>query len=509
MTDAIRLSVIAGVTVCATLGWSVAGYPGAATGLMLGFALLVVPWRRLPLWSWAGLYLHRNRPIELTEPLAVANDRSGGGVRYQDGVAVVAVQVLGKLYQPTYFTGSTATETVNTLEIGELIPAMRQSLGLTIESITVLSAGARRRPTGDYPRVYDTLIGTPPYAGKREMWLVIRIRALDNGDALQWRSTIGTAALAAAQRIAMMLRRKGIRARTATATDIVELERRLGSTALESHNRRWHSIRSDAGWQTAYAYRPADITTDNLAQAWSFRADGIVQNVTIFPDGTASALVTVRTPQPPTAPPAVMLQPLPGEQAQALQASLCCPRPELRALGRSPLRAPVVIPIGQSGVLLGKTSGGDRLLMALSDPGEQSRVHIVADDSIAKRIVIRAAAAGERITVHTRDLERWDSIRMPNIAVLEHPRPASGTTLSVMDGTVPPAPRPSTVISVAASGTAGRPSADVVITQTGPAKIEIAAAGERYDAEVEFFRAENRYVSRESSALEADLEMVD
>ena len=239
MSDAIRLAVIAGVTACAMIGWGAAGYLGAAGGLMVGLVLLVLPWRRLPLWSWVSLYLVRNRRIALTEPLTVANDRSGGGVRYQDDVAVVAVQLLGKAHQPTIFTGSTATETENTVDIGELVPAMRQSLGLTIESISVISAGARRRATGDYPRVYDTLIGTPPYAGQRETWLVIRIRALDNGDALRWRSTVGTAALAVAQRIVMMLRCKGIRARTATATDIVELERRLGRSALEPHNRRW------------------------------------------------------------------------------------------------------------------------------------------------------------------------------------------------------------------------------------------------------------------------------
>lgn len=338
MTDLARLAVITGVMVCVTIGWSAAGHPGAAVGLAVGLALLVVRWRRLPLWSWLSLYLRRNHPIELTEPLTVANDRSGGGVRYQDDVAAVAVQILGRQHQPTYLTGSTATETANTLEIGDLIPALHQSLGLTIESISVIGCGARRRSTGDYPRVYDTLIGTPPYAGQRETWLVIRIRMLDNGDALGRRSTAGTAALAAAQRISMMLRCRGIRARTATATDIVELERRLGRSALEAHNRRWHTGRTDAGWQTAYAYRPSDITTGNLAQAWSLRADGIVQNVTVFPDGTASATLSVRTPRPPTAPAAVMLQTLPGEQAQAVQANLCCPRPKLRALGRGPLR---------------------------------------------------------------------------------------------------------------------------------------------------------------------------
>lgn len=506
MTDLRRLAAVIGIMAASTIGWSVAGFAGAVAGLISGVVLLVLPWRGLALWEWACLYLGRDRRIELTRPLTVANDRSGGGVRYQNDVAVVAVQILGKHYRPTYFTGSVAAETANTLDICRLFPAMRQSLGLTIESISVISTGARRRATGDYPRVYDTLIGTPPYAGRRETWLVVRIRALDNGDALRVRSTVGAAALAAAQRITMTLRCAGIRARTATATDISELESRLGRSALELHNRRWQTVRGDNGWQTTYAYRPSDITTEKLAQAWGLHADGIVQNVTLFPDGTASAMLTVLTPAPPTAPPAVMLRPMPGEQAPAVQASLCCPRPRLRTPGRHRLPESVLMSVGSSGVLMGKTSGGHRLALPLSDPGEQCRVHVAAEDPIVKRIVIRAAAAGERITVHTRDLQRWDSVRMPNVAVIEHPRPAPGTTLSVIDGTVPPAPRPTTVISVVGPGPVSQSVADVVITQTGPATVEVLAAGERYEVEVEFFRAENRYASRELPTRTTDLE---
>ena len=321
---------------------------------------------------------------------------------------------------------------------------------------------------------------------------------------------MGTAALAAAQRIAASLRCIGIRAKVATATDMVELERRLGRTALESHNQRWKTARSDAGWLTTYAYQPRDITAETLAQAWALRADGIIQNITLFPDGTANATITVRSAQPPTAPPSVMLKTLPGEQASAVAANLCGPRPELHGLSRG--RAPVslVVPIGPSGVLLGKVNAGDRLLLPLGDPGEFSRIHIAADDTIAKRIIIRTAGAGDRLTVHTKDLQRWESVRMPHIAVSDQPRPASGTTVSVVDGTVAPAPRPNTVISVGRPGAAQRGTADVVITQIGPAIVEVNAAGAVYMVEVELFRAENRYVSTEPMSLRSEeLELAD
>ena len=509
MTDGVRLAVSGGVLVCAATGWSLGGHLGAGIGLALGLAFLAVPWRRQPLWSWAALFLRRNRPMDLVAPSTVANDRSAGGVRYQDGVAVTAVQLLGKPHQPTRFTGSTASVTANGIDLGELVSVMRQGHGLTLESMSVVTSGSRRRSSGDFPRVYDTLIGTPPYAGQRETWLVIRLCALANGDALRWRPTVGTAALAATQRIAVMLRCRGIRARVATATDIAELDNRLGGSALEPVNRRWHSLRGDSGWQTSYAYRAGDINSGVLSQAWTLRADGIVQNVTLFPDGTGSATLTVRTARPPTASPSVTLQTLPGEQAQATAAALCGPRRGIRRLGRGPLPEALFMPIGPSGVLLGKTFSGDRLLLPLGDPGEQTRVHIAAEDAIAQRIIIRSAGAGDRVSVHSTDLSRWESLRMPNIAVIEHPRPMAGTTVSVVDGTVSPAPRPDTVISVGPPGTAATATADIVIAQTGPQSIEIVAAGRRYAVEMEFFRAENRHVSGRSAALGSDLEMVD
>ncbi len=438
MTAPTRLAVIVGVLAAGLLGWVVGGYPGAAIGLAIGVMVGVIPWRRHPLWSWLILLRQRGRAITLSEPITVANDRAGGGVRYQDGIAVVAVQLLGKAHRPTLLTGSTATYTENTIDVAELLPLLHQSLGLAIDSLSVVSVGSRRRSSGDYPRVYDTLIGTPPYAGQRETWLIVRIASLPNAEALQWRTSIGTATLAAAQRIAAALRQHGIRAKVATATDIVELERRLGSSALTSQNQRWRTTRGEGGWLTAYWYRPGEINAENLAHAWALRADGIIQNITLFGDGSVTATVTVRSAQPPTAPPSVILRMLPGEQARAIAANLCGPLPTLQGVRRGVLAEPLIIPIGPSGVLLGKVDAGNRLMLPLDDPGEFSRVHIAAQDALAKRIVVRLAGAGERITVHTRDLQRWASVRMPDIAVGSQVRPIAGTTVSVVDGTVTP-----------------------------------------------------------------------
>ncbi|MFN8101827.1 MAG: type VII secretion protein EccE [Mycobacterium sp.] len=501
--------VTAAILALVLIGGAVGGYAGAAVGLVLGLLLGVLPWRGHPMWVWAGLYLRRKRTVAPAEPVTVASDRAGGGVRYQDGTAVVAVQVVGKIHTPTVFTGSASTHVENTIDVQTLYGLLHQSLDLTIDSMSVVIAGARRRSTGDYARVYDTIIGPPPYAGQRETWIIARIKDFDNGDALNRRPSAGSTAVAAAQRITAALRMSGVRARVATSTDIVEFERRLGSSALEADRQLWGSIRGEQGFLTTYAYRTRDTTSEVLGQVWTMPADGVIQNITVFGDRTASATVTIRTPQPLPAPPSTVLRPLPGEQAAAMANNLCVPLQPLHGLERGSAPDVLTMPVGPSGVLLGKVGAGDRLMLPLVDPGEFTRVHIAADDHLAKRIIIRTAASGERITVHSKDIHRWLSVRPADIALTDRPRPAPGTTVSVLDGALSPAPRPQTLITLGPPGQSPRGHVDILIAQTGPAEVDVTVGGRTFQVEVELFRAENRYVAAESISMMSGSEFAD
>ncbi len=234
--------------------------------VLVGTALVFVRWWGQPAWSWAVLWRRGRRPISWDAPITVANNRSGGGVRVQDGIAVVAVQLLGKAHQATTVTGSVSVETENVIDIVELVPMLHQALGLQLDSISAVTFGSRHGNVGDYPRVYDSEIGTPPYAGRRETWLIMRVSVIDNTQALCWRITVGTAAVSVAQRIAGLLRCQGLRAKVATATDLVELDRRLGSDAVAGSVQRWKAIRGEAGWMTTYAYpRRGDHVAGSLA----------------------------------------------------------------------------------------------------------------------------------------------------------------------------------------------------------------------------------------------------
>lgn len=506
-SPAALFAVVTGVLLLVLIGGTARGYAGAGAGLLVGMLAGVLPWRGQPLWVWAGLYVRRNRVLSLGEPVTVANDRAVGGVRYQGGTAAVAIQVLGKRHTPTVFTGSASTYVEDTIDIASLYGLLHQSLDLEVESMSIVATGARRRSTGDYARVYDTMIGPPPYAGQRETWIIIRINAFENADALKARPTAGTAAVAAAQRIAAELRLDGVRARVATSTDIVELERRLGSSALDPGRARWGSMRAEHECLTTYAYRSTDITSEILSQAWTLPADGVTQNITLFPGQTATATLTVATAQPLPTPPSVRLYSLSGEQPAALVNNLCAPLQRMRRLGHGSTPERVTIPVGPSGVLLGKVGAGDRVMLPLSDPGEFTRVHISAEDHLAKRIIIRAAASGERITVHSNDTRRWSSVRPADIALTDRPRPVPGSTISVVDGAISPSPRPQTLVTVGKPGEAPGGQPDIHISQVGPALVEVAVGGRVMQVEVELFRAENRYVSADSIGILADLEL--
>lgn len=486
----IHTSVIPAVFACSLTGWAVGGLVGAATGLFLGL-VSCVPWWGQPPWMWACLFALRGVDRKTVAPVTVTNDRVAGGVRYRGGVAVTAIRVYGKAHQPTIAAGSTAVDTADAVDLVDLLPVLRQSLGLTVESLSVVTTGSRRRATGDYPAVYDKLIGPVPYAGRRETWLIVRIPAVANAESLRCRASVGTAALAATQRIAAHLRRNGMRARVAEEADIIDLDRRLGRTATTPPNRRWRSLRSDDGWLTTYGYAPADLKKEVLEQVWALPVDGVTRNVTLLPDGTATATVTLRTALQPKATPSTHLRPLPGRQAAALTAALCEPRPSLRGVAAGPLPPALVLPVGPSGVLLGKLPFGERIMLPMGDPGGPSRVHIAAGDAVTKRILVRMAAAGEWVSLHSNDFRRWQSLRVPGVTLTDQPRPDIGATVCVVDGTVSLASRPATVVSIGPQPAAG---ADVSISENEPGTLMLRVVGQaERSVAMEFARAENRY----------------
>lgn len=481
-----------GLLAAIAVGWVTGSAAGAMAAAVIACAFIAAPVRDRPLYTWALLYMRRHEPVRFGHVLTVLDEGTNAGVRITDGIAVVAIQVLGKAHEPTRLIGA-APETKNTLDLCLLIPALKQSLGITLDSISVVMAGSRRATHGDYPRIYDTLIGPSPYAGQRETWLLIRLPGLRNGEALQWRTSIGSAAATCARRTVALLSQHGIRSRVATAGELSDFDRRMGCDGVAARNRHWDALQSDSGWLTSYGSGTAELDPQKLGQPWLWQVDGVIQNVTLLPDRTATATVTVRSNQRLTSAPSTTLRAMHGEQARSAALNMCVPRRSLRAAGPVATPKSLVLPVGQSGVLIGKYRTGGRMLLPLNDAADESRIHIAAEDSIAQRLVMRLAGAGERITVHTGDGARWKRLRTANIVVTDGIRPERGTTVSVVDGTIAPLPRPRTIISLGAPHKPA-PSADVLLTQVAPQTLRVTTGGIDTEIDVEMFRVEKPYL---------------
>lgn len=511
--------LVAALTVAVTVMWGVLGpvWGGVCGAIVVAAYVVPLGAGRRSVYRWLQVYRsHRRRRWEPAAPVTAINDRQPAGVRYQDGVAVATVRLLGKYLAPTRLTGAATSQTDNVLRTEDLAVLLHQQLGLRLASVSVIIHGARMRAEGDFARICDTFIGPPPYAGQREAWLILRIdTAMDNLDALRVRRKLDEVAVAAAQRAVNVLRTNGIRAEVASETDMLSLDDKLGGAAsLESSRRHWLGVRAERGWLSSFYYPPQHINDADLGVVWERRYDAVTQNITLFPDGRCTATVTLRQPQIVTPPPSVVLTSMPGEQAAAVAANRALPTELVgapAAVAAGPPR--LALPIGNSGVLIGSLPDGQRLIMPFTDPATQLRINIDADAAVYKRLLLRAAAAGERVTVHTTDPSRWQAMAMPGLIITGEAKPAAGTTISVMDTTIMPTPAPATIITLTGGGADAHvrivqpdSSRRLTITVVDPdlhSDPALACPPRSWRVDMEFFAVENPYLDTEPAFARA------
>ncbi len=265
----------------------------------------------------------------------------------------------------------------------------------------------------------------------------------------------------------------------------------------------WKSVEAHPGFLTSYYFSPEDITTSTLNQMWALRSDAVVQTISLTKrrDPTegrpwVSALVRVNDPQAPTRPPTLYLNPLPGHQGPAAARSAPLPR-RFDAIPARPLdAAPLDLPVGSSGVLVGTTQRGDLLLLSLTDPDQATRIALHTGMPYACQLLVRAAAVGERIAIYTDQPARWRQLEQPLIAVVDrrHP-PEFVPSIIVSDRAAgpPPAGLASTVVTI---GDAERnaPTPDMSFTQISAATVRIATAAFTTDVQIATFKAEQPFL---------------
>ncbi len=507
-------------------------------------ALLLVTVHRRNFVAWVRARVHWWRTRRYAMPVGAAVDIGHGnnvyGVRVADDEAVTVIRVDGRAYEPTYLRGSTLASTRNTLPLPILVQFLDQPGGLRL-GIDIASDGFRVRAESGYPQLYATVLADRGAAGQRTTYLIVRLLISESLPGLVYRRSIGSAAAAATDRIIKALQQEGVRAVALGADDHDALLERLSlglATAperpaivdpaadddtdtanAETTNRAatpekvpagadvgWSVINTQPGYCCTYYFSPEDITTATFNQMWSLNSDHVLHVLRLRKNRgvvTASALVRTNDPRPREEPPTLFLNPLPGAQYDAALLAAPASSPPV-VLPAGPLPADLEIAVAATGILVGSAlhddpdgrppvQRDDLVMLALTDPQHPTRITMDTSDFYVRQLLIRAAAAGERITIYSRDPQRWYSVSQPNIAVVEaHRRAEFVPTIIVNDHapTSPPVGLSSTVITV------GRPaggSPDLLFQQTSPTTVRITTNGRVLNVGIVEFRQEQTW----------------
>ena len=280
---------------------------------------------------------------------------------------------------------------------------------------------------------------------------------------------------------------------------------------------KWRTVDGRPGHLTSYYFSPEDITTASLHQMWALRSDAVVHTISLRKDRSGdpevggkvlvSALVRTDDPQVPQQPPTLYLNPLPGAQGMAVLRTAPTSRPKL-TLPALTLTDPdaLEIPIGPTGILVGaaladdpaarpEVQRDDLVMVALTDPHRATRIVMDTSEFYVRQLVIRAAAAGERIAIYSQRPDRWMSVAQPNVAVVQRGRRAEFVPTIVVNDhpTNPPsAGLASTVITAARGGNAD-PNPDLRFVQTSKTTVRITSAERTLDVGIIAFRQEQAW----------------
>jgi hypothetical protein len=169
------------------------------------------------------------------------------------------------------------------------------------------------------------------------------------------------------------------------------------------------------------------------------------------------------------------------------------------------------IPIGSTGILVGAALRDDKsgspeiqrddlVMWALTDPQHPTRIIMDTSDFYVRQLLIRAAAAGERIAIYSYDPRRWYSVSQPNIAVVESGRPAEFVPTIIVNDRPHGAPAAgpglsSTVITLGRSPSDTAPP-DIRFQQISQSSVKITTASRSLDVAMVVFCQEQTWTGQ-------------
>jgi type VII secretion protein EccE len=425
LLDLLALEVLVAVGVVIALYLGAPGWQGGVVGL--GVALpFVTPVRGTTLprtiaLRW-GFLRNRHRRADRRAPAdpfdVPGPDGAQIGFRW-DGTALLSLLKIDANPQAMTVMEPGMTVSGEMVPVHVLVDCLRQ-FDITLDSIDVLSHGARSHGHTDIAAVYDSVLGPLPAIAHRSVWIVLRFDPAQCAQAVRrrggGREGVLRTATTATQRVANRLTEAGLRPQTLTASGIAAATNQLSDGVnLAALEETWETCRDGQFRLSSFAVEPELLTTAGLGLLWTVPSYSTTVCLSLRED-TQHELIMVRglaridsdVGVPGHLPGLTHLR---GLQFSALTASLPIP-PPARPVGhwaygqRDSGLSELAVPASGCGQVVGADEQGRAVALPLFGP-QITRVDICGTLHLAQQVVLRSLALGARVLVHSRRAALW------------------------------------------------------------------------------------------------------
>lgn len=421
----LQLLIAAGTVTAPALG--LPGWQGSLAGLAV--ALIVVLRLRgttLPrlLALRAGFWRQRRQRARRTNhgaPFDVPGAEGALiGFRW-DGSTLMSLLKIEENPQAMTIMEPGTTVSGETVPVRALVDCLQQ-FDITLDSIDVLSQGARSQGHSQVAAVYDAVLGPLPAIAQRHVWIAIRFDPSRCADAVRrrggGRDGILRAATTATRRVANRLTEGGLRTRVLTAAEIGQATNQLtDGVDLVTVEETWRTCREGRFRLRSFAIKPDMLTTAGLGLLWTIPSYSTTMSLSFrreHPSGPVAIRGLARFDTHGRARINLRgLTHLRGRQYAALAASLPVPAPRQPIAkwaysSTDPDRdfASLCVPASGCGQVIGADEDGRAVALALFGP-QIRRVEIAGTLHLAQQVVLRSLALGAHVLVHTRRPALW------------------------------------------------------------------------------------------------------
>lgn len=424
LSDLLLLQLLVVVGLVAVLQFGLPGWQGAAGGLVLAL-VLVVRGRGTTLPRLAALRLgflrdrRKRRGTQLPlEPFDVPmSDGALIGFRW-DGRTLLSLLKIDENPQALTVMEPGVTISGDMVPVADLVDCLQQ-FDITLDSIDVLSQGARSQGHSQVAAVYDAVLGPLPAIAQRSVWIAIRFDPARCADAVRrrggGRDGILRAATTATRRVGNRLIEAGLRPRVMTAADISQATNQLSDGVnLSTVEETWWTCREGQFRLRSFAIKPAMLTTAGLGLLWTIPSYSTTVCLSLRRGSTGHTEIRGLSRFDTHGRARIQLRGLThlrGYQYSALAASLPVPQPHRQVQHwaytfEDADCADLAVPASGCGQVIGADEHGRAVALPLF--GSQiNRVEIVGTLHLAQQAVLRSLALGAHVLVHSRRPELW------------------------------------------------------------------------------------------------------